>query len=113
YVFGWLVGYSGLLGPIAGIMIADYFLIRRSRLKVEDLYRRHGIYSYENGTNWKAVAALAAGIVVALLGLAVPALRLLYDYAWFVGFGVAGGVYVLWMQRAPAAAPIPEWEGEG
>ena len=46
YVFGWLVGYSALLGPIAGVMIADYYVIRQSRLNVEDLYRRHGIYEY-------------------------------------------------------------------
>ena len=52
------------------------------------------------------------GIAVALLGLVVPALRLLYDYAWFVGFGVSGAVYVLLMQRAPAAAILPEWENE-
>ncbi|SPE41709.1 hypothetical protein SBA3_4540008 [Candidatus Sulfopaludibacter sp. SbA3] len=47
------------------------------------------------------------------MGLFVPALRLLYDYAWFVGFGVSGATYVLLMQRAPAAANLPEWEGEG
>src|SRR5216684_3352024 len=68
YIFGWLVGYSGLLGPIAGVMIADYFLVRRSRLKVDDLYRRNGIYEYDGGVNWRAVAALIAGVVVALLG---------------------------------------------
>jgi NCS1 family nucleobase:cation symporter-1 len=113
YIFGWLVGYSGLLGPIAGVMIADYFLIRGSRLKVNDLYRRNGIYEYENGINPRAVAALAVGIAVALLGLAVPALRLLYDYAWFVGFGVAGAVYVVLMQRAAAPADEPNWEVEG
>ena len=57
--------------------------------------------------------ALAAGVFIALLGLAVPALRLLYDYAWFVGFGVAGGVYVVLMQRMEAPAGSPEWEVEG
>jgi len=113
YIFGWLVGYSGLLGPIAGVMIADYFLIRRSRLKVDDLYRRQGIYEYENGVNAKAVVALVAGIAVALLGLVVPPLRLLYDYAWFAGFGVAGGVYLALMQRAESPAAIPEFEVEG
>ena len=113
YIFGWLVGYSGLLGPIAGVMIADYFLIRRSRLKLDDLYRRNGAYEYDGGINIRAVVALTAGIVVALLGLVVPALRLLYDYAWFVGFGVAGAVYVILMQRAEAPASVPEWEGEG
>ena len=112
YIFGWLVGYSALLGPIAGVMIADYFLMRRSQLKVDDLYRRNGVYEYDNGVNWRAVAALVAGIVVALLGLVVPPLRLLYDYAWFVGFGVSGAVYVLLMQRADAPADLPEWEGE-
>src|SRR5215472_16450932 len=104
YIYGWLVGYSGLLGPIAGVMIADYFVVRRSKLEVDDLYRRNGIYEYDSGINPRAVAALVTGIVVALLGLAVPALRLLYDYAWFVGFGVAGAVYVVLMQRAAAPA---------
>ncbi|MGP8246168.1 MAG: NCS1 family nucleobase:cation symporter-1 [Bryobacteraceae bacterium] len=108
YIFGWLVGYSALLGPIAGVMIADYFLLRRSRLRVEDLYRRHGVYEYDNGVNWRAIAALAAGVIVALLGLAVPALRLLYDYAWFVGFGVAGAVYLALMRGSAEAAESPE-----
>jgi NCS1 family nucleobase:cation symporter-1 len=94
YIFGWLVGYSGLLGPIAGVMIADYFVVRHSRLSVDDLYIRGGVYEYSAGINWRAVAALAAGITLALLGLAVPPLRFLYDYAWFVGFGAAGAVYV-------------------
>ncbi len=113
YIFGWLVGYSALLGPIAGVMIADYFLVRRSRLKVSDLYRRGGLYEYDNGLNLRAVVALAAGVAIALMGLAVPALRLLYDYAWFVGFGVAGAVYVALMQRAEVPARSPEWEVEG
>ena len=116
YVFGWLVGYSALLGPIAGVMIADYFLVRRAHLNLEDLYRRNGIYEYDNGINLRAVAALTVGIVVALLGLVIPPLRLLYDYAWFVGFGVSGAVYVMLMQRAgvsnKASAGQPELEGE-
>jgi len=113
YIFGWLVGYSGLLGPIAGVMIADYFVVRRSRLQVDDLYRRNGIYEYDGGVNVRALVALVIGIAVALLGLFVPPLRLLYDYAWFVGFGVSGAVYVLLMQRVALPARVPEWEGEG
>jgi len=113
YIFGWLVGYSGLLGPIAGVMIADYFLVRRSHLQVDDLYRRDGAYEYTNGVNMRAVIALVAGIVVALLGLVVPPLRWLYDYAWFIGFGVSGAVYVLLMQRVETSVNVPEWEGEG
>lgn len=98
YIFGWLVGYSGLLGPIAGTMIADYFIVRRRRLVIEDLYRRGGEYEYVNGINWRAIASLAAGVVVALLGLAAPELRWLYDYAWFIGFAVSGVTYVLLMR---------------
>jgi len=111
YIFGWLVGYSGLLGPIAGVMIADYFVVRRARLALDDLYRRGGIYEYENGVNWRAVAALAIGAAVALLGLVVPPVRFLYDYAWFVGFVIAGGLYVTLM-RAGLEARGTELEGE-
>lgn len=99
YIFGWLVGYSGLLGPVAGIMITDYFLVRRTRLNLESLYRRRGAYEYSNGVNPRAIFALAAGIVVALCGLVVPALRPLYDYSWFVGFAVASAVYLISMRR--------------
>jgi NCS1 family nucleobase:cation symporter-1 len=112
YIFGWLVGYSGLLGPVAGVMIADYFILRRTRLKLDDLYSRDGAYEYDGGVNWRAVVALGLGIAVALLGLVVAPLRFLYDYAWFVGFAVAGGLYLLLMQRSPALEKLPEWEGE-
>jgi NCS1 family nucleobase:cation symporter-1 len=93
-------------------MIADYFLVRRAHLKLDDLYRRNGVYEYHNGVNLRAVAALVVGIVVALLGLVIPPLRLLYDYAWFVGFGVSGAVYFMLMQRAAVSAGVPELEGE-
>jgi len=93
YIFGWLVGYSGLLGPIAGIMIADYFVVRRKELRVDDLYRRGGIYEYRNGVNPRALVSLAAGIMVALAGAVFPGMHWLYDYAWFVGFGVSGALY--------------------
>src|SRR5271166_4151245 len=111
YIFGWLVGYSGLLGPIAGVMIADYFVVRRSQLKVDDLYRRDGIYAYTNGVNGRAVIALAMGAAVALLGLVVPALRLLYDYAWFVGFLISSMTYWISMRgrgKAPEARGLAE-----
>ena len=98
YIFGWLVGYSGLLGPVAGIMIADYFLLRKTNLDLRDLYRRGGAYEYKNGVNAKAMISLAAGVAVALSGLAVPELRPLYDYSWFVGFLIAGGFYCVLMR---------------
>ena len=101
YIFGWLVGCSALLGPIAGIMICDYYLVRRRQLAVEELYRRGGAYEYFGGFNPKAVMALVAGVGVALIGLGVPAVRWLYDYAWFIGFVVAGGSYFLLMPKQP------------
>jgi nucleobase:cation symporter-1, NCS1 family len=100
YIFGWLVGYSGFLGPIAGVMICDYFVIRGKTLLAEDLYRRHSFYEFSNGINWRAMAALAAGAGAAFVGLVVPSLRVLYDYAWFVGFAVSFTVYGLAMRNA-------------
>jgi NCS1 family nucleobase:cation symporter-1 len=88
-----------LLGPIAGIMIADYFLLRGCELDLKDLYRAEGKYFYTRGVNWIAIIALVAGIAVALVGLIVPSLRWLYDYAWFVGFFTAGAVYLSLMKK--------------
>jgi NCS1 family nucleobase:cation symporter-1 len=93
YIFGWLVGYSGFLGPIAGVMICDYFVIRKKILLVEDLYKRNGFYEFSGGINWRAMAALGAGAGLAFIGLIVPSLRALYDYAWFVGFAASFVVY--------------------
>jgi NCS1 family nucleobase:cation symporter-1 len=90
YIFGWLVGYSALLGPIAGVMIADYFVVRRRQLAVEDLYLRNRRYEYAGGFNYRALAALAVGIAA---GLAI------HDYAWFAGFLVAGALYLAAMAR--------------
>lgn len=95
YVSGWLVGYSGFLGPIAGILICDYFVRRKKILNPEDLYRRGGIYEFSGGVNWKAIAALAIGCAVAFVGLIYPPVRALYDYAWFVGFAVSFLAYLV------------------
>jgi len=99
YIFGWLIGCSALLGPIAGIMICDYYIVRKRHLVVEDLYRRHGEYEYRRGFNYVSILALVAGIAVALVGLVVPALHWLYGYAWFVGFLISGSLYTLLMNR--------------
>src|SRR5215469_13561403 len=74
YIFGWLVGYSGFLGPIAGVMICDYFLVRKRELDVAGLYRRGGLYEYRNGVNGAAIFSLAAGVFAALIGLFVPSI---------------------------------------
>ena len=102
---GWLVAYSGFLGPIAGIFIADYWVVRRARLSLPDLYDGSGIYGRWNA---RALVSLATGITLALVGLVVPALRVLYDYAWFVGFAGAFGMYVMLMRPR---AKAPGWQG--
>jgi NCS1 family nucleobase:cation symporter-1 len=107
----WLVSYSGLLGPVAGIMIADYFFIRGTRLDTESLYRREGPYEYLQGINPRALIALAAGVFAALFGLVFPEMRFLYDYAWFVGFAVAALLYIVLMESAPrvgGATPLAQ-----
>ena len=106
YIFIWLVGYSGFLGPIAGVLICDYFVVRKKLLVVEDLYQRNSVYEYSRGFNWTAVAALAAGAAVAFVGLVFPPLRALYNYAWFVGFLVSFLAYFALMNRvAPVTQP--------
>jgi nucleobase:cation symporter-1, NCS1 family len=107
YIFTWLLGYSGGLGSIAGVLIADYWLVRRKKLELEDLYLESGVYG---GWNAPALVATAAGCAAAWIGLVVPALRPIYDYAWFAGFGVAFGVHVMLMQRRPALSPSPSPE---
>jgi NCS1 family nucleobase:cation symporter-1 len=112
YIFNWLLGYSGGLGSIAGVLIADYWLVRRGRLALEDLYLVHGAYRYRGGWNWKAVVATLVGCALAWGGLVVPALKPLYSYAWFVGFFAAGLVHWgLAARRSPypaSASPVPE-----
>ncbi|HKI77976.1 MAG TPA: NCS1 family nucleobase:cation symporter-1 [Ignavibacteriaceae bacterium] len=99
YIFGWLIGYSSFLGPIAGILICDYFLVRDQHLEVKDLYIRNGIYEYKKGFNLKGIISLCAGVFVALIGLLIPALHFLYDYAWFVGFAVSFAAYYFMMKK--------------
>src|ERR1700682_1818320 len=104
YIFGWLVGYSGFLGPIAGVLICDCFVVRKKKLALQDLYLRGGQYEYSSGFNWIAIVALAAGAGVAFVGLVVPPLRVLYNYAWFVGFLVSFLTYFILMNRVVAVA---------
>lgn len=106
FILGWLGGYAAFLGPVAGIMICDYFLIRRRVLQLEDLYLRGGAYEYAHGFNWRAVLALVLGAGTALAGLVISQLRPLYDYSWFVGFVVSFLAYYVMMrfQREPALA---------
>jgi NCS1 family nucleobase:cation symporter-1 len=93
YLDAWLGGYGGVLGSVAGVLIVDYWVIRKTRLKLRDLYTDDGAYAYDNGWHWPAVIATIAGCVVALAGHFVPAIDFLKPYSWFLGFGVASGLY--------------------
>jgi len=106
YIFNWLIGYSALLGPIAGIMIVDYWIVRRRELDVADLYRVNGRYA---GVNWIAIAALVLGVAPNIPGFLKSAgvvhgepdfFDALYVYAWFTGFGIASVVYGVGMKTS-------------
>jgi len=91
YIFTWLVGYSGGLGSIAGVLIADYWIVRRKELNLADLYLPQGEYG---GWSLPAVVATLAGCALAWGGLVYSPMRPLYDYGWFVGFFAAALIYV-------------------
>ena len=114
YIFNWLIAYSALLGPIGGILIADYFVVRQRRLNLPDLYRADGEYRFTSGYSVVALVALIAGALPSLPGFLVqvhalavssvpPFLAQLYSYAWFIGFGVAFAVYLGLRPLAPKA----------
>ena len=98
YIFTWLVGYSGGLGSIGGVLIADYWIVRRTKLNLEDLYLTTGTYRFKAGWNPAAVAAMLIGCALAWGGLLWAPLKPLYDYGWFVGFGAAFVIYVVLMR---------------
>ncbi len=109
YIFTWLVGYSSLLGPVGGIMIVDYYFIRKQTLIPDDLYESKGTYSYTNGFNPSAISALIIGILPNVPGFLMTIGMIdknlfpqwvtgLYHYAWFVGFGLCGFIYWLLMK---------------
>jgi NCS1 family nucleobase:cation symporter-1 len=93
YITGWLGGYGAALGSIAGVLIVDYWLVRRTKLDLASLYKRDGAYRYRGGWHLPAVGATLAGTVLALLGVFWAPMRPISDWSWFVGFGVAGGLY--------------------
>jgi NCS1 family nucleobase:cation symporter-1 len=115
YIFTWLVGYSALLGPIGGIMIADYFVIRKRQLNVAELYKTGGEYSYTSGFSIVAIVALIVSVLPNLPGFLVnikvlsaekvPSIFLtMYHYAWFIGFALAFTIYTVARQICPSAS---------
>jgi NCS1 family nucleobase:cation symporter-1 len=104
YIFTWLIGYSALLGPVIGIILVDYFLIRKTELNVEDLYRSNGIYA---GFNPVAIVALVIGVLPNIPGFLANVglysgsgfIVNLYNYAWFIGLGISSLVYYVLMRN--------------
>src|SRR5688572_17920092 len=106
YIFTWLIGYSSLMGAIGGILIADYWIIRKKRLSLEDLFKPHGQYSYTGGVNRRAIVILVISILPVAPGFLRAAVTpggqvaspnlwdVLYTYAWFVTFGLSFALYV-------------------
>jgi NCS1 family nucleobase:cation symporter-1 len=114
YIFTWLIGYSALLGPIGGILIADYFVLRKTTYDLSGLFHRDGPYTYTGGVNPAAMAALVLAVLPNVPGFLqaagfvsdVPAVfSTIYTYAWFVGFLLAGGLYLAFMKLMAPPAP--------
>jgi NCS1 family nucleobase:cation symporter-1 len=105
-IFAVLGGIGGLLGPVTGIMLVDYYMIRRQNLSVQDLYRYQGAYRGRGGWNIAGVAAFLIGGGAALIGAVVPALHTMYAFSWFIGIVVGAAVYALMASR-PAAVLAP------
>ena len=111
YIFTWLIGYSGLMGAIGGIMICDYWILRKQKLSLADIFKTDGIYSYYNGFNWRAIFALVIAILPVVYGFIRAATTpggqvaspiffdTLYKYSFFVTFGIAFVVYFILMNN--------------
>lgn len=100
YINGWLGGYGAALGSIGGVLIVDYWILRKKTLDLRSLYVPDGAYRYSNGWNMAAVIATVAGAAIALLGAFWPPMAPIYDWSWFVGFAVSSGLY--WGLMKPA-----------
>ncbi len=99
-ISGFLIFVSGLLGPVLGILIADYYLVRKKTMELAELYKEKGIYSYQGtGFNKAAMISLFVGVFLALVGFWVPALNFLYTLSWFTGFIISFALYYFLMKK--------------
>ena len=107
YINGWLGGYGGALGTVGGVLIVDYWILKKKTLDLSSLYVPDGAYRYSNGWNWPAVIATVVGAIAALSGAFIDQLAWLYHWSWFVGFFVAGGLYYLQMRTSTPRTTVP------
>ena len=104
-IVGFLITYGAILGPVVGILLADYFVINKKELALDELYIKGGRYHFKGGVNPAAVVALLVGVVIVLLGMFIPSLKIVYDTGWFTGFFLSFVIYVGMMKRAKKSAP--------
>ena len=122
YIFTWLIGYSSLMGALGGILIADYWIVKRQQLDLKDLFSLQGRYTYSNGVNWRAIAALVLAVLPVIPGFfraaTTPGGQIadpnifdrLYTYAWFVTFALSFAFYLILMRgTAKETAAAPAW----
>lgn len=122
YIFTWLIGYSSLMGALGGILIADYWIVKKQNLDLKDLFSLEGRYTYSNGYNWRAIAALVFAVLPVVPGFIRAAttpggqvadpgfLDKLYTYAWFVTFFLSFVLYLILMRgTARESAQSPAW----
>jgi nucleobase:cation symporter-1, NCS1 family len=122
YIFTWLIGYSSLMGALGGILIADYWIVKRQQLDLKDLFSLEGRYTYSNGVNWRAIAALVLAVLPVFPGflraattpggrVAIPnVFDTLYTYAWFVTFALSFVFYLILMRgTVRESAKGPAW----
>lgn len=98
-ISGILIFISGLLGPVLGVLLADYFWVRKQHLQFDELYKPNGIYAYRSGFNPAALVSLFAGILLALIGFWIESLNFLYSFSWFTGFAVSFFLYHFFMKK--------------
>ncbi|CAH0343795.1 NCS1 family nucleobase:cation symporter-1 [Bacillus sp. CECT 9360] len=110
YIFGWLGAYAALLGPIDGIAIADYWLVRKRQMALKELYEPNGRYNYSSGVNKNGVYALLIGVAIPVLGLFIPSLRFLWDNAWTFGLFISIIVYTYLMKGDKSILKPGEYE---
>ena len=123
YIFTWLIGYSSLMGALGGILIADYWIVKKQQLSLRDLFKVDGLYTYSNGVNWRAIAALVLAMLPVVPGFinaaTTPGGQIadpnifdrIYTYAWFVTFALSFIFYLILMRGSSRASAVeaPAW----
>ena len=109
-ISGILIFVSGLLGPVLAILLCDYYVIRKTYMKLADLYKLDGLYTYSDGINKAAIVSLLIGVASALVGYWYEPLGFLYKFSWFTGFAISFAVYWVMMKDKTEHSNANSWE---